>query len=230
MGKRQAIKAKRKRDNLIKQVITIFLIVVVAVFIVGVMIYPSIRNNQTAAELVIPDTVGTHSSTDMTMGDPNAPVTVEIFSDYQCPYCGIYAQTIEPDFVKNYVDTGKVYYIYRPFNFLGPESTYAAEAAYCALDQGDFWSFHDVLYHNMPGENTGAIDDDLLTAYAEAAGLDTDAFSACLASDKYVDQYEIDNEYARTVGINSTPSLKVGDEIVGFNDLVTTVENALANQ
>ena len=229
MGKRQAIKEKRKRDNIIKQGITIFLILVAAVFIVGLMIYPNIKQTS-QNQLVIPETVGKHKSIDMSMGDPNAPLTVEVFSDYQCPYCGVYAQTVEPDFVKNYVDTGKVYYIFRPFNFLGPESTYAAEAAYCAVDQGDFWSFHDVLYHNMVGENTGAINDELLTNYAKAAGLDEKAFAACLQSDKFVDQVEKDNNYANEAGVSATPSIKVGEEIVSFRDLVTTVDKALANQ
>jgi protein-disulfide isomerase len=230
MGKRQALKEKRKRDNMIKQGITIFLILVAAIFIVGIMIYPNIKQQQAKAELIIPDSVGTHSSTDMTMGDPSAPVTVEVFSDYQCSHCGIYAQTVEPDFIKNYVDTGKVYYIFRPFNFLGEASIYAAEAAYCAMDQGDFWSFHDVLYANILGETTGLTGIEQLTNYAVTAGLDGDAFDACLASDKYANQYEIDNEYARNEGITATPSFKIGDTIVGYGDLITTVEEALAKQ
>jgi protein-disulfide isomerase len=230
MGKRQAIKEKRKRDNLIKQVVTIFLIVVVAVFIVGVMIYPTIKKATGTGDFIIPEAVGKHSSTDMTMGDPNAPVTVEVYSDYQCSHCGIYASTVEPDFIKDYVDTGKVYYIFRPFNFLGEGSIYAAEAAYCAMDQGDFWSFHDVLYANMFGETTGLTSMEQLTNYAVAAGLNGEAFDDCLASDKYATQYEIDNEYARSQGIEATPSFKIGDAIVGYGDLIATVDEALANQ
>ena len=230
MGKRQAIKSKRKQDNLIKQVLTIFLIVVIAVIIVGLMIYPQIKNTNSDSDVTVPDSVGTHNSSDMNLGDPNAPITVEVYSDYRCSHCGIFAETMEADFIKDYVDTGKVYYEYHPFNFMGEASLAAAEAAYCALDQGDFWDFHDILYANMFNESSGQITYDNLSKYAKAAGLDVNKFQACLDSDKFVNQYEIDNEFAKESGISATPSFKVGDIIVGYGDLVTTMEEALANQ
>ncbi|MBI9048466.1 MAG: DsbA family protein [Anaerolineaceae bacterium] len=228
MGKRQAIKAKRKRDNLVKQFLTIFGIIIVAVFIVGILIYPSIKINNANQDLTIPDTVGTYDSIDMGLGDPNAPVTVEIFSDFQCPACGTFASSEEHNFVEKYVTTGQVFYVFRPFNFLGQESLYAAEAAYCAVEQGDFWSFHDVLYNNLIGENTGTINDKRLIAYAEAAGLNGDDFTACLESDTYIDQYMIDNDYARESGVNATPSFKIGDQVVSYSDLIPLLEEALA--
>lgn len=225
MGKKQEIKAKRLRTKKIQQGLTIFAIVLVAALFVGFLIYPSLKP---AAELVMPASVGTFDSKDMTLGDPAAPLTVEVFSDYQCPACGYYVQDTEMKFIEDYVSTGKVYYIFRPFNFLGQESIQAAEAAYCAVEQGNFWDFHEVLYHNMPGENAGALDDARLTRYAVSIGLNEKDFKTCLLSDRNFPQVDVDNTYAKTSGVNSTPSFKVGDQVVGYKDLIATVNAALA--
>jgi len=225
LGKKQEIRAKRLRTQKVKQGLTIFAIVLIAALFVGFLIYPSLKP---AAELVIPASVGTFDSNDMTLGDPTAPLTVEVFSDYQCPACGYYVQDTEMKFIKDYVSTGKVYYIFRPFNFLGQESILAAEAAYCAMEQGNFWDFHDVLYHNMPGENTGTLDDARLTRYATSIGLNEKDFKACLQSNRNLAQVEVDNTYADTSGVTGTPSFKIGDQVVGYKDLIATVNAALA--
>lgn len=226
MGKREEIKARRERSNKIKQWLTIFAIVLIAVFIVGVLIYPSIKKQTPVQKLVIPDTIQSHKSTDMAMGDPNAPITLEVFSDFQCPVCGSYVESYEQNIIKTYVDTGKVYYVFRPFNFIGKESIRAAEGAYCAMDQGNFWGFHDMVYHNMVGENTGNLTDDLLTEFAKTVGLDTKQFSACLTSDKYLSEVQADNDYARNAGVNATPSFKIDDQIYSYNDMIAVLQNA----
>jgi protein-disulfide isomerase len=224
MGKRQEIKAKRKRTQQIKQWLTIFSIIIIAVLFVGFLIYPTL---QPAPELIMPASIGTFKSTDMSLGDPQAPLTVEVFSDYQCPACGYYAQDDEQNFIKNYVQTGQVFYTFRPFNFLGPESYLAAEAAYCAIEQGNFWDYHEMIYYNMAGENSGVLDDARLIQYADAIGLDTADFKACLISNRNVAKIEVDNTYARDIGVTGTPSFKVGDQLVGYKDFMTTVLEAL---
>ncbi len=225
MGKRQEIKAKRQRSQNIKQGLTIFAIVLLAALFVGFLIYPSIKP---APALTLPASIGTFNSEDMTLGDPAAPVTVEVFSDYQCPACGYYVQEEEENFIVEYVTTGKVFYIFRPYNFLGQESFQVAEAAYCAVEQGNFWDFHEAVYYNMPGENTGALDDARLTHYATSVGLDEKEFSTCLSSNRNLAQVETDNTYANTSGVTGTPTFKIGDQVVGYKDLITTVNAALA--
>jgi protein-disulfide isomerase len=112
-----------------------------------------------------------------TMGDPNAPVKIIEYADFQCPYCMRYWQETEPQIIKTYVTSGKVYYEYRSMGaFIGPESGSAAAAAYCAGDQGKFWEYHDALYSHWTGENTGDFAPAKLHQYGVTIGLDTKTF------------------------------------------------------
>jgi protein-disulfide isomerase len=85
-------------------------------------------------------------ASDVILGDPNAPVTVIEYGDYQCPFCARFYTDIEPLIRDQYIKTGKVKMVFRNYPFLGPESTAAAEAVECAKDQGKYWEFHDALY------------------------------------------------------------------------------------
>ena len=90
------------------------------------------------------------------MGNPDALVKIVLYSDFQCVYCMNYWKETEPLIIENYIEMGQVYYEYRSFgDFLGPESATAAEAAYCAGDQGQFWRYHDILFLNWTGEGEG---------------------------------------------------------------------------
>lgn len=114
-----------------------------------------------------------------TLGDPNAPVTVVEYGDYQCPFCGEFARDLEPRLVEEYVTTGLIRFEFRDFAFLderadGDESHDAAAASFCAADQGAFWPFHATLYSNQHGENEGAFTRDRLREMATALGLNTD--------------------------------------------------------
>ena len=122
---------------------------------------------QTSPPLPITDEPGVEVKGN-TLGDPNATVTIIVYSDFQCPYCERYWRETEPQIIENYVNTGKVYYIYRSMGaFIGPESQASAEAAYCAGDQGQFWKYHDLLFENQTGENQGAFSKKKLLGFAE---------------------------------------------------------------
>ena len=90
------------------------------------------------------------------LGNPEAPVTIVEFGDFQCPFCGKFFRESEPQIIERYVKTGKAKLVYRDYAFLGPESEDAAVAAGCAGEQGKFWEFHDYLYNHQRGENGGA--------------------------------------------------------------------------
>jgi len=140
-------------------------------------------------------------------GDPNAPVTIIEYSDFQCPFCGRFAREVEPLIIKNYVDTGKVRFIYRTFgDWIGPESLLSAEAAYCAGDQGKFWDFHDILFENQHGENQGAFTRERIEAMAKLLGLNMDEFRQCLDSHKYQKQAMQDLADGQAAGVKGTPS------------------------
>jgi|SRR5436309_4597280 len=82
-----------------------------------------------------------------TLGLTDAPVTVVEFSDYQCPFCGRFYSTTLPALKRDYIDTGKVRYVFRdyPLDQIHPQARKAAEAAHCAGDQGKYWEMHDRL-------------------------------------------------------------------------------------
>jgi protein-disulfide isomerase len=171
----------------------------------------------------------------LTMGDPNAKVKVIEFADFQCPGCGNYWSTTEPTIIKDYVDSGKVLFTFSPFSFVGSfvqgnswdESVKAAEAAYCANDQGKFWEYHDYLFANQNGENEGAFKRERLIAFAHKIGLDHQTFVDCLDTAKHHQDVLDANDYATNSGINSTPSFIVNGTTVDSSTLIQTLDNDL---
>jgi len=142
-----------------------------------------------------------------TMGDPQAPIHMIEYGDYQCPYCLQFWRETEPFLIEEYVNTGKVYFEYRSLGeFLGPESGWAAEGAYCAGDQGKFWEFHDTLFTNWTGENAGDFTPEKLIRYAGTLDLDMDVFKACLEDGKHKGTVERDRLQAEAEGITATPT------------------------
>ncbi len=140
------------------------------------------------------------------MGDPHAPVHIIEYGDFQCPYCLKFWSDTEPQLITEYVNTGKVYFEYRSFAFLGPESVWAAEGAYCAGDQDKFWEYHDTLYSNWTGENVGDFTQDRLIQYAQTLDLDMDTFEACLSNETHKGKVEQDHTQAAADGVTATPT------------------------
>jgi predicted DsbA family dithiol-disulfide isomerase len=166
-----------------------------------------------------------------TMGDPNAPVHIIEYGDFQCPYCLQFWRETEPQLIEQYVNTGKVYFEYRSFPIIGPESAWAAEGAYCAGDQGKFWEYHDTLFTNWTGENVGDFTKEKLITYAEALDLDMDEFVSCLSEEKHKGTVEQDLAEAEASGVRATPTFFInGIKFEGaypFNDLKQFIEDAL---
>lgn len=149
------------------------------------------------------------------MGDPNAPVTIIEYGDYQCPYCRLFWEDTESKIIETYVKTGKVFLIYRSAgSFIGPESGAAAEASYCAGDQGKFWEYRDILYQNQTGENVGAYSTRNLLKFAESLGLNQSLFSDCLNSHKYADRVAQDATDMLADGVRATPSFLINGTLV----------------
>ncbi|MBI3738473.1 MAG: DsbA family protein [Chloroflexi bacterium] len=149
-------------------------------------------------------------------GDPNAPVTMVEFGDFQCPFCGRYATGAGLQVEEQYIKTGKARFGFVNFAFLGDESTWAAEAAECAADQNKYWEYHDKLYNSQAGENQGAFNKDNLKKFAEDLGLDTQAFNNCLDSGKYTSLVQDDTQFSSSLGVQSTPTFLInGQAVVG---------------
>ncbi len=166
-----------------------------------------------------------------TMGDPKAPVYIVEYGDFQCPFCLKFWSETEPQLIEEYVNTGKVYFEYRAFPIIGPESVTAAEGAYCAGDQGKFWEFHDTLFTNWTGENVGDFTQDKLSQYAEALNLDVAEFESCLSEGKYKGRVEQDKAQGDADGVHATPTLFInGVKVEGaqpFHALKQFIEDAL---
>lgn len=148
------------------------------------------------------------NSRDVILGDPDAPVTLIEYGDYQCPFCARFFSQTEQHIKENYVSQGLVRMVFRNFQFLGPESVAAAEAAECAKDQGKFWAFHDAIYTEefFDGvEHNGNLNRDLFTRIAGDLNMDLDQFTSCVDSGQYSDQIQRDRSEAQLVGVNSTP-------------------------
>ncbi|MGD8403127.1 MAG: thioredoxin domain-containing protein [Anaerolineales bacterium] len=190
---------------------------------------------QDLGTILIPEKKNYPLVDDNKMGNPDAPVKIVIYSDFQCVYCRNYWNETEPLIIENYVETGQVYYEYRSFgDFLGSQSATAAEAAYCAGDQGQFWPYHEILFLNWTGEGSGDFSFARQLGYAEALDLDVKTFSTCLEGGKYQYQIEEDLTNARTDDIRATPSFMINGELVEgalpYSEFEEVIEAALSNE
>ena len=218
-SKRKARREEMQRRQKRQRAITIGLIIVGAFLIVAPIAYQMLKP---MAEVVSVDLSLPSNVDDNAMGDPNAPIKIEEFADFQCPYCERFREDTEPLLKQYYVDTGKAQFIFRSMgNFVSDniarakgtpaktESQDAALAAYCAGDQNKFWEMHAHLFANVLGEDAGSFTDRRLKAIAETAGLDMNAFNSCYDSGKYEERVRQDSEDGQAANINGTPGFLV---------------------
>lgn len=156
------------------------------------------------------------------MGDPDAPVTIEVYADFQCPYCQRFALLVGPQLIDRWVRPGQARLVFRDFAFLGEESRWAAVAGRLAAAQDRFWSYHDLLYSNLLGENVGSFTPDRLLLMGRMAGLDMDAFIAGLqVPEARTTWATIDQEVrdaATTRGVSATPTVFVNGTRIASPD------------
>jgi len=146
------------------------------------------------------------------MGNPNAPITILEWGDYQCTFCYKFHQNTLDIINEDFIKTGKVKIIFKDFPLNGLDSKLAAEASYCAQDQEKYWKYHDELYKNWEGERTGWITRESLTKFAEIVEIDVEKFNKCLDDHKYENKVDLLYEFGKEIGIDATPSFLV------FND------------
>ena len=186
-----------------------------AIFI-GTIIYAGPQMIQTffPSDVAVPEDQVRGVTQNNTMGDPNAPIQIIEYGDYQCPYCLQFWSETEPQLIEEYVNTGKVYFEFRSFPIIGPESVSAAEGAYCAGDQGKFWEFHDTLFTNWTGENVGDFTQEKLIQYADALALDTAAFEQCLSDGTHQSTVEQDRAKGEADNVHATPTFFINGHLL----------------
>jgi protein-disulfide isomerase len=158
------------------------------------------------------------------LGRSDAAVTLEVWSDFQCPVCRQYSVTVEPALVRDFVANGTLRIVHHDAAFQGQraglaydESVEAGAAARCAAAQDRYWPFHDWLFANQAGENRGAFVDARLRAIAGSVGLDVEAWDACRQTGEQQAAVRAETDQAIARGIDATPTLVLaGQRIVGL--------------
>ena len=150
-------------------------------------------------------------------GDLDAPVVMETFSDFQCPYCSRFANETMPGLLENQIANGEVVMIFFdfPLSTIHPQATAAANAARCAGEGGAaaYWAMHDRLFADI-GEWSKSSANDVFVRYAEELGVAHDDFSSCLTEERHADAIDADFALGQTRGVNSTPSFFLNDQPV----------------
>jgi len=140
------------------------------------------------------------------LGSADAPVTLVEFSDYQCPFCQRFFATTLPALKRDYIDAGKIRYVFRDYPLeMHAQARQAAEAAHCAGEQGKYWEMHDALFQNQEG-----LTPPQLAEHAHSVGVDDTAFAACLASGRYAALVTRGLADGAAAGVQGTPAFVVG--------------------
>jgi protein-disulfide isomerase len=167
------------------------------------------------------------------VGDPAAPVVIDVWSDFQCPSCQKFAKETEPLLRARYLRDGTARLVYHDFSFLGQESVDAAIAARVAEAQGvSFWEYHDLLFANQGLENSGAFSRGRLADVAVALGLDRARFEAALSDPQYAAAVRAETGEGKSLNVQSTPTLVIGGKLYPgvptWSQLSALIEKAAA--
>jgi protein-disulfide isomerase len=169
--------------------------------------------------LVTPSDIPSNSTT---LGQANAPVTIDLWGDFRCTFCFNFTAVQEPQLVQNYVRTGKAKLVWHDFTVVDSlqpgvtESRDAANAALCAADQGKFWTMHDWLYANQSAdESPGAFTQDRLLTIGKSAGLDTAKYNPCVQQGSHLSAIQAE-QTSKSADIKGTPAIVVnGKQVQG---------------
>jgi protein-disulfide isomerase len=158
-------------------------------------------------------------------GKADARVTIVEFSDFHCPYCRRVQPTLAQVLAK-YPNDVKLVYKHMPLDQLHPQARRAAEASWCAQQQGKFWEYHDLLYSGGPDGS-----DPTLTEMATRAGLDTAAYQQCMVSGKAAEIVQQQVDEGVKFGVTGTPGFFVNGRFLNgampFETFVQVVDEEL---
>ncbi len=237
ISKRQERREKLNRQRQQQRWIIIGFAVLGVAFIAWAIAWPMLNPPKiiTTTPVALPNPNG------LSLGKANAPVTIDVFEDFQCPACQSFTENTEPLIVQNLVTTGKARYTFHNYPFIdgatasnGGESDQAANASMCANEHGKFWELHAVIYANWKGENEGNLSNSRLQAMAKSVGLDMKAFDACFQAYKYEKEVQADFDLGKNMGVNGTPTVFVNGVQAGqpgkiptSDEIAQAVEQAL---
>ncbi|HXV26863.1 MAG TPA: DsbA family protein [Candidatus Paceibacterota bacterium] len=160
---------------------------------------------------------GDLTDNDPVIGNPDAPVTIVEFSDFQCPFCRSFFNDTYSLIKSEYIDTGKAKLVYRDFPLQFHDAARpSALAAECANEQGRFWEYHDKMFLEQAKQGNGTVTygNAELKRWAAEIGLNTGQFNQCLDSEKYGDEVDADFEAGQAAGVSGTPSFFVNGKLL----------------
>ena len=146
------------------------------------------------------------------LGNPNAKITIVEFGDYQCTFCYKFHDETMDKIYEKYVENGEINFVYKDFPLNGAASILASEASYCAQNQDKFWEYHNMLYDNWAGENTGWITNNVLLEFAKESGLNLDQFNSCMNNSIFYQKVIENEQFAKKINIDATPSFLIFNE------------------
>ncbi|HEY5476207.1 MAG TPA: thioredoxin domain-containing protein [Tepidiformaceae bacterium] len=196
------------------------LVIILAAVLVWYSSRSSGTSNTTQQLLTAQADFPTDMVKDNTVGDPNAPLKLTEYEDFQCPICLNYTASTEPTIVKEYVKTGKVQLTFKHLPILGSESVQAAIASVCAQQQGKFWDMEELLYltEAKAGQDTtektqaGRFSDSNLKQFASQIGLDATKFNTCFTSPDTLKTVLAQQNEATALGIKGTPGFTLNGQ------------------
>jgi protein-disulfide isomerase len=236
-SKRQERRAKIQRQQQQRRWIVIGFIGLILVFVAAIVY--SQRRPVPVTDLIQVTPAALPNPQGLSLGDAKAPVTIDVFEDFQCPACKAFTESIEPLVIDNLVTPGKARYTFHQYSFIdgpgagnGGESDDAANASMCANEQGKFWEMHATLYANSE-ENQGAFRSNRLQAMAQNIGLDMNAFNSCFNANKYKADIQADFDLGQKMGVSGTPTVFVNGQPAGqpgkiatYDEIAQAVEQA----
>ena len=182
------------------------------------------QSTQSSLSTNSPSLISISLDDDPVKGNPDAPITIVEFSVFQCPFCAKFHSTTFPQLEANYIDSGKVKFVYRdfPIQSIHPNAVPAAIASECADEQGMFWEYHDLVFENQKKWQglSGPIMVDTFEQYALELGLNTSDFNTCFESGKYADEVTKDLQDGISYGVTGTPGFFVGNDELGYVKMI----------
>jgi protein-disulfide isomerase len=223
MSKRQFIDERRKKNQRQRTLMLTLMIgglLIVTAAITAAFISSS-RVNISLNDIIQPDIDLPILADRNALGDPNAPVVIEEYSDFGCSHCADFALGTKKLIEQEYIESGQVYLVFHSVGGLlgSPATLQAAEGAYCAADQNAFWPFHDLIFANQVVlfQNRNVDISRTLVQFAEILDLDPDQFETCLTERKYKELAVQDEIGAAQLGIDGTPTFIVNGVMLRGN-------------
>ncbi|HLB09944.1 MAG TPA: thioredoxin domain-containing protein [Gemmatimonadaceae bacterium] len=203
----------KQRGNSSQRFYMVLALVVVAggLLIVRAARAPRARANVTTAPITAAQAEG------YLLGNPNAPVQILEFADFECPACGNFSVITEPDVRARIVNTGLASYRFFDFPLPMHKNTIAASnAAACAADQGKFWEMHDALFRNQPEWNGEATDNPkkVFVGYVKTLGINSDSWEKCFDAQTHQPRIMANQAEGVRRNVQSTPTFVIGTRVI----------------